>query len=78
MPEARTYKYYSGGEWRAAASGRVFDVHEAFSGQLYAKVAAGGRDDARIAGQAAVDAFSAWSQTQASPDLRHDLMRFQP
>ena len=41
MPEFRTYKCYSGCEWRAAASGRVFDVHEPFSGQLYAKVAYG-------------------------------------
>jgi acyl-CoA reductase-like NAD-dependent aldehyde dehydrogenase len=63
MPEVRTYKYYSGGEWRAATSGRVFYVHEPFSGQLYARVAAGGRDDARIAVQAAVHAFPAWSQT---------------
>jgi NmrA-like family len=42
MPEVRTYKYYSGGEWRAATSGRVLDVHEPFSGQLYARVAVAG------------------------------------
>ena len=60
MPEVRTYKYYSGGEWRAAASGRVFDVHEPFSGHIYARVAAFGCDDARIAVQAAVDAFPAY------------------
>src|SRR5258705_11788427 len=59
----RTYTYYAGGEWRPAASGRTFDVHEPFSGQLYAKVAAGGAEDARIAGQAAANAFPAWSQT---------------
>ena len=39
--------------------------------ELYAKVAAGGRDDARIAVHAAVDGFPVW-------DLRHDLTRFQP
>src|SRR6266481_4115512 len=59
----RTYTYYAGGEWRSATSGRTFDVHEPFSGQLYAKVAAGGAEDARIAVQAAADAFPAWSQT---------------
>jgi acyl-CoA reductase-like NAD-dependent aldehyde dehydrogenase len=59
----RTYKYYAGGEWRSAASGRTFDVQQPFSGQLYAKVAAGGAEDARIAVQAAADAFPAWSQT---------------
>src|SRR5216684_3847828 len=61
--EVRTYTYYAGGEWRPATSGRTFDVHEPFSGQLYAKVAAGGAEDARIAVQAAADAFPAWSQT---------------
>src|SRR5713101_8159057 len=61
--EVRTYKYYAAGEWRAAVSGRTFDVHQPFSGQLYAKVAAGGAEDARIAVQAAAEAFPAWSQT---------------
>jgi len=59
----RTYSYYAGGEWRSAAGGRTFDVHQPFGGQLYAKVAAGGAEDARIAVQAAADAFPAWSQT---------------
>ena len=59
----RTYTYYAGGEWRPATSGRTFEVHQPFSGQLYAKVAAGGAEDARIAVQAAADAFPAWSQT---------------
>jgi acyl-CoA reductase-like NAD-dependent aldehyde dehydrogenase len=61
--EVRTYKYYAGGEWRPATSGKVFDVHQPFGGELYAKVAAGGAEDARIAVQAAADAFPAWSQT---------------
>ena len=59
----RTYTYYAGGEWRSATSGRTFDVHQPFGGQLYAKVAGGGAADARIAVQAAADAFPAWSQT---------------
>ena len=57
MPEVRTYKCYSHAELRAGAGGRVFDVHEPFRGQLCAKVAVGGRDDARIAVQGAVDAL---------------------
>jgi acyl-CoA reductase-like NAD-dependent aldehyde dehydrogenase len=61
--EVRTYKYYAGGEWRPATSGKTFDVLQPFGGQLYAKVAAGGAEDARIAVQAAADAFPAWSQT---------------
>src|SRR6266436_8610955 len=59
----RTYTYYAGAEWRPATSGRTFNVHQPFNGQLYAKVAAGGAEDARIAVQAAADAFPAWSQT---------------
>jgi acyl-CoA reductase-like NAD-dependent aldehyde dehydrogenase len=54
----RTYKYYAGGEWRPAASGRTFDVHQPFGGQLYAKVAAGGypyfRRDLAVGGIAAL------------------------
>src|SRR6266481_6690825 len=69
--EVRTYKYYAGGEWRPAVSGRTFDVHQPFGGQLYAKVAAGGSADARIAVQAAADAFPAWSQT--TPAARASL-----
>jgi acyl-CoA reductase-like NAD-dependent aldehyde dehydrogenase len=69
--EVRTYKYYAGGEWRAATSGKTFDVHQPFGGQLYAKVAAGGAEDARIAVQAAADAFPAWSQT--TPAARASL-----
>ena len=61
--EVRTYKYYAGGNWHPAASGKTFDVHQPFGGGLYAKVAAGGAEDARIAVQAAADAFPAWSQT---------------
>src|SRR5712692_3726618 len=61
--EVRTYTYYADGEWRPARSGRTFDVHQPFNGQLYAKVAAGGAEDARIAVQAAADAFPVWSQT---------------
>src|SRR5712672_2182131 len=68
--EVRTYKYYAGGEWRPATSGRTFDVHQPFSGQLYAKVAAAGAEDARIAVQAAADAFPAWSETTPAERAR--------
>jgi acyl-CoA reductase-like NAD-dependent aldehyde dehydrogenase len=68
--EVRTYPYYAGGEWRAATSGRTFEVHQPFGGQLYAKVAAGGAEDARIAVQAAAAAFPAWSQTTPAERAR--------
>src|ERR1700676_3540122 len=66
----RTYRYYAGGEWRPAKSGKTFDVHQPFGGQLYAKVAAGGAEDARIAVQAAADAFPAWSETTPAEKAR--------
>src|SRR6266850_2370495 len=61
--DVRTYTYYAGGEWRPATSGKTFDVHQPYGGELYAKVAAGGAEDARIAVQTAAAAFPAWSQT---------------
>src|SRR5258705_7386319 len=70
VEKVRTYKYYAAGEWRAATSGRTFDVHQPYGGQLYAKVAAGGAEDARIAVQAAADAFPAWSQTTPTERAR--------
>jgi acyl-CoA reductase-like NAD-dependent aldehyde dehydrogenase len=68
--EVRTYKYYAGGEWRPATTGKTFDVLQPFGGQLYANVAAGGAEDARIAVQAAADAFPAWSQTTPAERAR--------
>ena len=40
MSDVRNYKYYADGEWRAAANEQAFDVHEPFSGQLFARVVA--------------------------------------
>src|SRR5260221_5105157 len=68
--EVRTYKGWAGGEGRPATSGRTFDVHQPFNGELYAKVAAAGAADARIAVQAAADAFPAWSETTPAERAR--------
>jgi len=68
--EVRTYKYYAGGAWRAAANGQVFAVHEPFSGHVYAAVAACGRADAQLAVNAAADAFPAWSETTPADRAR--------
>ena len=68
--DVRTDQYYAGGAWRDAANGQVFSVHEPFSGQVYAAVAACGRDDARLAVQAAADAFPAWSDTTPAERAR--------
>ena len=70
VDEVRTYKYYAGGEWRSPTSERTFDIHQPFGGQLYARVAAGGAEDARIAVHAAAAAFSVWSETTPAERAR--------
>jgi acyl-CoA reductase-like NAD-dependent aldehyde dehydrogenase len=57
------YRYFAGGEWRAAEDGKLFDVYQPYDRALYAQVAAGGRAEAKIAVEAAAKAFPAWAQT---------------
>ena len=57
------YKYFAGGEWRSAEGNKLFDVKQPYDQALYARVAAGGRAEAKIAVDAAAKAFPAWSQT---------------
>ena len=59
------------GEWVGAAGGETFDDLDPFTGDVVARVAAGGRDDARRAVDAADAAFQAWSQ--APPAERQRL-----
>jgi acyl-CoA reductase-like NAD-dependent aldehyde dehydrogenase len=68
--EAKEYKYFAGGGWRKAADGKVFDVHEPYTGNLFAHVAAGSRVDARIAVDAAAKAFPGWSDTTPAEKAR--------
>src|SRR5260221_10541439 len=64
------YKYFAGGEWRSAGGNRLFDVHQPYDRALYARVAAGGRREAKIAIDAAAKAFPAWSQTTPAERAR--------
>src|ERR1700704_1627135 len=59
----KEYRYFAGGEWRAAEGRKVFDVFRPYDRGLYARVAAGGRPEAKLAVDAASKAFPAWSQT---------------
>jgi len=59
----KVYKYFAGGEWQSARGDRVFDVYRPYDRALFARVAAGGSEEARIAVAAAANAFPAWSQT---------------
>ena len=64
------YKYFAGGEWRSAEGNKFFDVHQPYDRTLYARVAAGGRAEAKIAVDAAAKAFPAWSQTTPAERAR--------
>src|SRR5882724_6634080 len=66
----KEYRYFAGGEWRTAENHRLFDVFRPYDRSLYARVAAGGRPEAKLAVEAAAKAFPAWSQTTPAERAR--------
>src|ERR1700761_8374586 len=74
--EVKKYQYYAGGVWRDAENARTFDDLEPYSGKIYAKIAAGSREDMKFAIDAAAAAFPAWAAT--TPSERADLLLTQP
>jgi acyl-CoA reductase-like NAD-dependent aldehyde dehydrogenase len=68
---ARQYKMYIGGEWVEAATGQMFDDMNPYTGEVYAQVPAGTREDARRAIEAAQAAFPEWSRTP--PSVRRNI-----
>jgi acyl-CoA reductase-like NAD-dependent aldehyde dehydrogenase len=54
---------YIGGAWADAEGGRTFDDRDPFTDEVVAAVAAGSREDARRAVEAAAAAFPDWSHT---------------
>jgi acyl-CoA reductase-like NAD-dependent aldehyde dehydrogenase len=52
-----------GGDWAEAESGATFEDTDPYTGDVVARVAAGGRGDARRAIDAAAAAFAEWSRT---------------
>ena len=64
---------FIGGEWRPAASGERFDVHDPGTEQVIASVANAGADDARAAAQAAADAQPVWAAM--APRARAEILR---
>jgi len=61
--EVKDYSYFAGNQWRKAADDQFFEVHEPYSGKLFARVAAGSRADARAAVDAAAKAFPSWAES---------------
>ena len=66
----KEYRYFAGGEWRTAEDHKLFDVYRPYDRSLYARVAAGGRPEAKLAVEAAAKAFPAWSQTAPAERAR--------
>src|SRR6202142_2867937 len=68
--EVKEYSYFAGNQWRKAADNKVFEVHEPYTGKLFARVAAGSRADARVAVDAAAKAFPAWADSTPAERAR--------
>src|SRR6202163_4636929 len=66
----KEYRYFADGEWRTAENRKLFDVFRPYDRSLYARVAAGGRPEAKLAVDAAAKAFPAWSQTTPAERAR--------
>jgi acyl-CoA reductase-like NAD-dependent aldehyde dehydrogenase len=68
--DVKEYGYFAGHQWRKAADSQVFEVHEPYSGKLFARVAAGTRADGRTAVDAAAKAFAGWAETTPAERAR--------
>src|SRR5260221_3986613 len=68
--DVKEYSYFADNEWRKAADDQFFEVQEPYSGQLFARVAAGSRADARAAVDAAAKAFPAWAASTPAERAR--------
>jgi acyl-CoA reductase-like NAD-dependent aldehyde dehydrogenase len=60
---AKECQLFVGGQWVAAEGGSTFDDRDPYTGDVVARIPAGGREDARRAVEAAAAAFEEWSQT---------------
>src|SRR4029453_5127663 len=66
----KQYSYFADNQWRHAEDNHFFEVHEPYSGKLFALVPAGSRADARGAVDAASKAFTGWSETPPAEKAR--------
>jgi acyl-CoA reductase-like NAD-dependent aldehyde dehydrogenase len=68
---AKRHKMFIGGKWVDSASGETFDDLNPYTGQVYAQVPAGTREDARQAVDAAAAAFPEWAASP--PGMRREI-----
>jgi acyl-CoA reductase-like NAD-dependent aldehyde dehydrogenase len=63
LSSTREHRQFIGGNWVRAADGATFEDRDPYTGEVVATVAAGAKEDARAAIQAAAAAFPSWSAT---------------
>ncbi len=68
--DVKEYGYFVDNQWRKANDNRLFEVHEPYSGKVFARVAAGSRPEARVAVDAASKAFAGWSESPPAERAR--------
>jgi len=68
--ETTKYGFFANNKWRDAVDKQFFEVHEPYSGKIFARVAAGSRADARVAVDAASNAFAEWCATTPAEKAR--------
>ena len=66
----KEHRYFADNQWRTAHDKATFEVHEPYSGKPFARVAAGSREDARVAVDAASRAFTTWSEASPAEKAR--------
>ena len=59
----KAYQMYIDGEWVNAIDGGLYEDFNPYTGEVFAKLPAGGREDARRAVEAAREAFPSWSRS---------------
>ncbi len=59
------YQMFINGQWTDAVSGEYYEDYNPYTGEVFAEVANGGAEDAKLAIDAAAAAFPAWKDTPA-------------
>ena len=73
--DLKAYKNYIGGEWVEASGGETFEVENPSSGEVFATVPKGGREDAHAAIAAARQSLDSGVWADMDPDERVRIMR---
>ena len=70
---AKAYQMFINGQWVNASSGQTFADYNPYSGEVFAEIPSGRREDAKKACDAAAAAFPAWAETPPAERRRYLL-----